>query len=80
LRFFRAVGPGVVSIQLRALTSFPQTGTDSTWLHHTLIETRSPSRWRVQRNSRSVLCGLETDLCPHTVLFNKAAERVSFAS
>ncbi len=30
LRFFRAVGPGVVSIQWRALTAFPQTGTDRT--------------------------------------------------
>jgi hypothetical protein len=77
---FRAVGPGVVGIQLRALTSFPQTGADSTWLHHTRMEPRSPSGWREQRNRRSVLCGLETYRCPHTVLFNKAAERASFAS
>jgi hypothetical protein len=55
VRFFRAVGPGIVSIQVRALTSCPQPGTDSTWLHHTLREMRSPSRWRVQSNSRSVL-------------------------
>ena len=29
---------------------------------------------------RMVLCGLETYLYPHTVLFKVAAERVSFAS
>ena len=80
MRVFRAVGPGVVSIQLRALTSLPQTGADSTWLHHTRMETRSPSRWRVQSNSRSVLCGLDTSRCPHPVLCKKAAERVACAS
>jgi hypothetical protein len=44
LPFFRWVGPGVVGIAWRALTSFPPTGTDSVWLHQTLIETRSSSR------------------------------------
>ena len=34
----------------------------------------------MQRNSRSVLGGLETSLYPPTVLFNAAAERLSFAS
>jgi hypothetical protein len=34
----------------------------------------------VQRNSRSVLCGLETYRYPHTVLCKAAAERLSFAS
>jgi hypothetical protein len=45
----------------------------------TRIETRPPSRWREQRSSRSVLCGLATSRSPHPVLFTNAAERGSFA-
>jgi len=78
-RCFSAVGPSVVGIQWRALPAWPQPGADRTWLHHTLMETRSPSRWRVQRTSRRIRCGLDTSLGPPTVLGNKAAAQVSCA-
>jgi hypothetical protein len=78
-RCFSAVGPSAVGIQWRALPAWPQPGADRTWLHHTLMETRSPSRWRVQRTSRRIRCGLDTSLGPPTVLGNKAAAQVSCA-
>ena len=80
MRFFRCVRPGAVGSRCRVLTSFPSAGADERVLHQTLIEALSPWRWRVQRAVSMVLCGLETYLCPHTVLFKGVAERVPFAS
>jgi hypothetical protein len=80
LRLFRTGGSGIVGIPWPALRAFSQTGADRRWLHHTRMETRSPSRWRVQSNRRRGLCGPETYRCPHHILFKKAAAQVSCAS
>jgi hypothetical protein len=49
-------------------------GADRTWLRHTRMEARSPSRRRWHRDPKG-FCGLETFLYPHTVLRKPAAER-----
>jgi hypothetical protein len=73
--FFRRVGPGVVSLSQRVLTWFPCPGTDTLCLHQTRIEALSPWRWRVQQDAYMGCCGLETSLCPRTVLCKEVAER-----
>jgi hypothetical protein len=78
--FFRGVVPSAVGLRVRALPSCLDAGADSTWLHHTRLEARSPWRPCVQRGVSVVRCGLEIDLCPHPVLCKGMAERVPFAS
>ena len=78
--FVRDVGPGVVGRWPRVLTGFPHAEPDSTGLHHTRMEALLSSRRGLQRDGGDVLCGLETSLCPHTVLFKDVAEPHAFAS
>jgi hypothetical protein len=54
-------------------------GADDVCLHHTRREALSPSRWRVQRTLRMVLCGRETSLCPRAVRCIDVAARDSCA-
>lgn len=50
LLFCRRVGPGVVGLQVRALTALPPPGADRPWRYHTLLEALSPVSERLQRD------------------------------
>jgi hypothetical protein len=46
--FFRFFRSSAVGSRRRVLTSFPDAGAASMWLHHTRIEGLPPSRWPLQ--------------------------------
>ena len=79
LAFFRSFRPGAVNLWQRVLTSFPLREQTARVCTKHLLRLYHQG-WVIAEKLRLVLCGLETYLYPHTVLFKGMAEQLVFAS